>query len=68
MLNIALDMFKDRLLGKRIICPCDSVESAFYIYLKENGFDVTISNRYENVDYSKFDMCINVEKHREPND
>ncbi len=56
--KFTLDIFKYRFVGKKIICPCDGLESEFYIYLKENGFDVTVAQRYEDVDYSKFDICI----------
>ena len=42
----------------KIICPCDTEESNFYKYLKENEYQVDISSDYENVDYSKYNWVI----------
>lgn len=42
----------------KIICPCDTEESNFYKYFKVNDFNVDIAQKFEDVDYTKYDWVI----------
>lgn len=55
--------FEKWLVGKKIICPCDSEWSNIYKHLKSLGYDVTIAQEFNNtlfneMDYSKYDVVI----------
>lgn len=49
----------DEIRDKKIICPCDSEESNFYKYLKDNGCkNITLAQDFYKVNYNDYDVCI----------
>ena len=55
--------FEKWLVGKKIICPCDSEWSNIYKRLKSLGYDVTAktqmcNNLFNELDYSQYDVVI----------
>lgn len=47
------------LTGLKIVCPCDSENSAFVKYMNEKGYDFDrFEGDYESVDYSKYDCVV----------
>lgn len=54
-----LSYYKEYLRGKKIICPCDSMDSNIYKWLKDNKFNVERDSQdLFKVDYSKYDIII----------
>lgn len=46
--------------GKRVLCPCDTHESAYVRFFQDHNIDVTWSDRldYDQFDFSTFSACV----------